>query len=601
MKISYNWLKWYIPQIPEPEKLEQIFTFKLCEVEEVNTTNEDVVFDLKILPDRAGDLLSHLGVARELSGLLSVPFVDPTSQYTIPESKGTHLSINIETEKCDLYMGRIIRNVSVSSSPQWVVNHLNSIGERSINNIVDASNLVMFDCGQPTHAFDLQKLSGEKINIREAKKEELFSVVGGDAVSVLIKEGDIVVCDNDKTIALAGIKGGTNSGISIDAPYTTDILLEVAHFDPVSVRKTGQRLSLISDARKRFENNVPPGRASYAMRELSALILEMCPNAIFEDVFIAGNYKQEKRQVSFTVEIINEKLGTQLTPSDIASILQSYGYEYIEESGNFIMFVPYWRNDIVGIHDIVEEIGRVYGYDKIDSTLPVFPTKKEDDETYTKIQHVKNFLTLSGYREVMNYTFVKKGEIQVAHGLKGKDSLRTNLSDGLKESFEKNRLNAPLLETSDLKIFEIGTVFTNEKEKIHIAVATKKGIEEYDLDEYIKKNSIDTVVSKPNKYLAPSEKQFVLWSEYPFISRDVSFWSNNEIFSEEFTKLIKPALSSLCVRGPYLIDTFSKDGKFSYAFRFVFQSYEKTLTDKDIEDEWNKIIHIIKENKWEVR
>ena len=161
MKISYNWLKWYIPEVPEADKLTDIFNYHLCEMESLDKLPDgDTVFDIKVLPDRAHDLLSHQGVAHELASLLNIKFVDPTPKFKIPESKPTKLQIKIETNRCRRYMGRIVRNVKIGPSPEWVVRHLASIGQRSINNVVDASNIVMYDCGQPTHCFDLGKSAG---------------------------------------------------------------------------------------------------------------------------------------------------------------------------------------------------------------------------------------------------------------------------------------------------------------------------------------------------------------------------------------------------------------------------------------------------------
>ena len=164
MKISYNWLKAYVPDIPEPNRLADIFTYHLCEVESVEKLPDgDFLFDLGILPNRAHDLLSHQGVARELSGLLGIPFKDPTSIYKTPVSNPTNLKVETETYNCRRYSARIVRNIKVGPSPEWIVKHLESIGTRSINNIVDATNIVMYDCGQPTHAFDLKKIVDEKI------------------------------------------------------------------------------------------------------------------------------------------------------------------------------------------------------------------------------------------------------------------------------------------------------------------------------------------------------------------------------------------------------------------------------------------------------
>lgn len=170
MFISYNWLESYISDIPEPHHLESIFTYHLCEVESVTAIEsidgkKDWIYDLGILPNRAHDLLSHQGVARELAGLLELTFKDPTSMYKVPPSVTTDLKVEINSPSCRRYSARIVRNIKIGPSPKWVVEYLENIGQRSINNIVDATNIVMYDCGQPTHAFDLGKITNYELRI----------------------------------------------------------------------------------------------------------------------------------------------------------------------------------------------------------------------------------------------------------------------------------------------------------------------------------------------------------------------------------------------------------------------------------------------------
>src|SRR3989344_142693 len=239
MKISFNWLKWYIPEVPSADKLVDIFSYHLCEMESLEKMpNGDVIFDIKILPNRAHDLLSHQGVARELASLLNIKFIDPTSKYKIPESKSTELKIDVQSEKCRRYMGRIVRNIKVGPSPEWVVKHLESIGQRSINNIVDVANIVMYDCGQPTHVFDLDKVNGA-IVIREAKDGEEMTTLGGKEVE--FTSSNMIIADQKNILAIAGVKGGKKAEVDND---TKDIIIEVANFDPTSVRKTAQALNI---------------------------------------------------------------------------------------------------------------------------------------------------------------------------------------------------------------------------------------------------------------------------------------------------------------------------------------------------------------------
>ena len=329
MKISYNWIKWYVPEIPEPNRLADLFTYHICEVESVEKLPDgDYVFDLGILPNRAHDLLSHHGVARELSGLLGIKYNDPTSMYKVPASVPTNLKVEIQTPACRRYSARIVRNVKIGPSPEWVVKHLESIGQRSINNIVDATNIVMYDCGQPCHAFDLAKLSAEKIVITNPKEGMELPVVGRDAIVAKLKDTDIVTIDGEKNLALGGVKGGLDSGI---CDTTTDIVLEVANFDPVAVRKTARRLGLLSDSAKRFENDLSPSLCDFGMLELTGMILEILPEAIFEDVVDIYPTKQEERTLKFSKSYIDNILGTEVLEKEIENILTRYNYEFTKQ------------------------------------------------------------------------------------------------------------------------------------------------------------------------------------------------------------------------------------------------------------------------------
>ncbi len=327
MKISYNWLKWYIPEVPDANKLADLITYHLAEVETVVEKEGYSIFDIKILPNRAHDLLSHQGVARELASLLNIKYVDPTVKYKIPASVKTpagkpKLKIDVQTNLCRRYMGRIVRGVKVRSSPKWVVEHLESIGQRSINNIVDAANIVMFDCGQPTHAFDLDKIKGGII-VRDAKDGEKIITLDGKEFSLAVT--NLAIADSVNILALAGIKGGKIAEVDNN---TKNIIFEVANFDPVSVRKTAQALNIFTDARKRFENDLSPELAPSAMRELSALIFEMCPEAIFEDIVDIYPKKQEIKKLSFSTDKISKILGLKVSDKKIEDIMKRYNFTY---------------------------------------------------------------------------------------------------------------------------------------------------------------------------------------------------------------------------------------------------------------------------------
>ncbi len=615
MKISYNWLKWYVPEIPEAEKLADVFTFHVCEVEAVEKYEDDFIFDLKVLPDRAHDLLSHLGVAREVSGLLGLPFNDPTSQYKIPESKPTSLNIEIEDAACRRYMGRIVRGIKVGPSPDWVVKHLASIGQRSVNNIVDATNLTMFNCGQPCHAFDAKKIEGEKIIVRKGKSGETVTTL--DKKEISTDESVLVIADLNVPLALAGVKGGTKAEVDEN---TTDIVLEVANFEPITVRKTARKLGLVTDAAKRFENDLTPELVPYAIRELSSLIMEMCPEARFEDVIDVypiennvGTLKDGQRKILFNAGEISKLLGITISADEIEKILKNYSYIFSRDGEQFTFPIPANRIDLVGPHDMAEEIGRAYGYEKIPGVLPNITAAgftPKLNETAVKIMMARTHFLESGFSEVFTYAFTKKGEIEVAYGAKDKSALRRNLSDGLKEAYELNVKNAALLEMDEIKLFEIGTVFSSadtDKEEIHVAWATKKGVEEYTLDEGTKDHPADTyqfpknVDPKNSDSKSTELKKFKIWSQYPFIVRDIALWVSEGTDPETVTDVIRQNIGELIIAGPRLFDTFTKDGRTSMAFRTVFQSYDKTLTDAEIEPIMMKATEALKEKGWEVR
>jgi len=601
MKISYNWLKWYVPDMPEAEKLADVFTYHLCEVESVEKIGEgkeqDYIFDINILPNRAHDLLSHQGIARELSGLLGIKFNDPTEMYKIPVSTETKLKIESQTENCRRYTGRIVRNIRVGASPEWVVKHLASVGQRSINNIVDATNIVMYDCGQPCHAFDIRHVPGEKIIIKNAIEGEGLELLGSEKLKVTLKNSDVVIADgNATTLGIAGVKGGLHSGVAND---TTEIVLEVANFDPASVRKTARRLGILTDSAKRFENDLSPTHCDYAMRELSALILEMCPDAQFENIVNFEQKPPEKlHKISFKTEKINNLLGTKITATDIAGILQKYAFRYEQNGDMFDVEIPALRLDLVSVNDIAEEIGRVIGYDMLVSVIPSIDFAKKTNEKNEKIKKIREKLLHNGYCEVVTYAFCKSGVVEVAHGTGGEEFLRTNLSDGIKKSYELNRLNAPLLGLDEIKIFEIGNVFLKKDvEETCVAIADKKGVKEFSLDEFIekiaddaelskilisqKRNEVSDFISAFNAKLWQKREHFLPWSHFPFIARDIAVWVPENTDPEILVNIFVEHGGELLARPPRLFDKFSKDSKTSFAFRLVFQGQNKTLTDAE--------------------
>ena len=620
MKISYNWIKKYIPDLPEPEKVSEAIIFHAFEVEEVTQINADkktdqhgldTIFDIKTLPDRNHDCLSHQGMAREIAGILDLKFIDFTSLYKVPESKPTNLKIEIETSVCRRYMGRIVRNLKVGPSPEWVKNNLESIGQRSINNIVDVTNIVMYDCGQPCHIFDLDKLTDQdrsengstRIIIRNANEEEEITTLNNKQIKLtsndaVISVGRVSHQSSSVSLAIAGVKGGKYAEVDEN---TTNILIEVANFDSYSVRKTAKRVGIFTDAVKRFENDLSPELCEFAMKEISGLLVEYGFNE-FEDIVDIYLNKQKERKISFTTEFINKKLGSNISSDQVEEILKRYGYKNKREGEEFEIIVPVLRLDLNIPEDMIEEIGRVYGYEKIIPVIPKINFTPKINEIFYKTLAVRKKLTDEGYREVMTYAFTNKGDVEVLASASDKKFLRTNLSDGLKESIVLNQRNAPLLELDSIKVFEIGTVFKKEGEEICVAYGDKKGVEEMTLDKYSEKNKI----THPS-YLHLSVDQgmqglFKMWSLYPFISRDISLWVSENTQSSEIVKIIKENGTELLIVDPRLVDKFKKEDKISYAFRLIFQSFDRTLTDEEVNKIMENISTEISKNvDWKIR
>ena len=251
MLISYTWLQkeYFDNALPEIEKISDALLFHAFEIEGVTQVGDDFVIDVDVLPNRAHDCLSHRGIAKEISVILDIPLKEKKYNY-VGEEKDTSLSVDVkDSNVCDRYMGRVIRNISVQESPEWLKQRLESIGQRSINALVDATNFVMFSLGQPTHVFDLDKVTNQKIVVRTAQEGEGMTTLDGKTVE--LQEGDYVIASEEGPLAIAGVKGGTLAEVTAE---TRDIVLEAAHFDPVTVRKTARKLAILTDSSKRFEN-----------------------------------------------------------------------------------------------------------------------------------------------------------------------------------------------------------------------------------------------------------------------------------------------------------------------------------------------------------
>ncbi len=593
MKISYNWLQNHIEEkLPAPESLKETIIFHAFEVESKEKKGDDTIFDIKVLPDRAHDCLSHRGITKEIAGLLGLTL----KTFSLPDLPNTPLDTKVEIQS-DLvlrYMAIEMTGVKVGPSPKWLVDALESVGARSINNIVDATNLVLLDDGQPVHAFDKDKIDGG-IVVRMAHEGENITTLSDETKE--LKTSDLVIADYLGPLAIAGVKGGKSAEI---ANETTNIIIEIGNFDPVSVRKTSRRLSLITDASKRFENEVTPELVKSSAEHVVAVIKDISGGEV---VGVYDYYPKpvEARSISFELSDITKLLGKTINEAQIDMWISRYNIVSKKDGNKYNITVPTDRLDLTGAHDIAEDIGRLVGYDIIPtSPLPFTPTVNKESE-YHNITRVKYWLAQNGFREVQNYSFVKKGEVYISYGSKDKSAIRSNLSEALKESYEKNRLNAPLLGLDSIRIFEIGTVFGKDSEQINVATCDKGTFEELSLKDFIEKYKVDLAVASTN-YPLLSINSFKMWSLYPFVTRDIAVWCDSPESQAELEEIVSAFASQYCVREPVLFDRFEKEGRTSVAYRFVFQSYEKTLTEEEVEKWFGELVNKIKEKEgFEIR
>lgn len=593
MKISYNWLqKYFKEKLPSPEDVASGIIFHSFEVEEVEKVGDDTVFEIKILPDRAHDCLSHWGIAKEISAIFNIPIMDTTGS-PVENKSNSDLVIDVKDSNCRRYMGRVVKDVKVGPSPEWLSNALSSIGQKSINNIVDATNYVMFDLGNPIHAFDLDKLASHKIIIDKASNGEKLTLLDGREVT--LDESMLTIRDEKDALVVAGVKGGKKAEVDSS---TKNIMIEVANFEPVSTRKTARKLAIFTDSAKRFENEIHPVLAEIAINKISNLIIEIAGGEACEIVDVYNDKKDEIKTISFNESYIERMLGVKISANEIDEILNKFNYEYKKENGNYTLTIPTLRLDISGPHDIVEEVGRIYGYEKVVPVLPHENFEIKEDETWYKINLAKSYLISLGYKEVMTYAFVDKGEVEVMASAMNKNFLRTNLLEGVKKSFEMNKINASLLDLSEIKIFEIGSVFFHDGEVVNVCTVTKKESKEVSLDEFVKTIPSDF---KSGDIKLTSKNLFQMWSLYPFISRDIAVWLPEGEDGEKLKNIFTEECGKLLVKEPYLFDKFTKEGRTSYAYRLVFQSYDRTLRDEEVEEIMQKINNKIASMGFEIR
>ncbi len=652
MKFSYSLIKKFAPgKYSKEDLIKALNTYSFEAVD----FGEDV-FEVAntSIAHRFSSAASHLGVAREVAAIFNTKYIDPTLEKINFDYKNKGIfKVNIKDKVlCPRYSATYVTNVKVGPSPEWLKDVLETCGLRSINNVVDIMNYVMLETGQPLHAFDADRVRGGLI-IRRAKKDEEIETIDNNKFK--LSEDILVIADEDRPLAIAGIKGGKHSEVSIK---TDKLIVESANFDSVNIYKSSRKLNLRTDASVAFSHNLSPELVELGMNRALILLKELCGAKVYktEDLY---SKKQSKNVIKFDLLKIEKIIGIKIKKPEAQKILVNLGFKISKN----LIFVPSLRNDITIIEDVAEEIARFKNFNE----LPAIPPKismavgREDDAVIIK-DKIRKYLSAVGYSEVYNYSFVSEDKLGLApseiFGIKNAVKIAnplssdfTHLRDSLSHHLVKN-LNDNLRFFDEVRVYEIGKIFSRvsnskdvfEKNILGIAIHSKDGFLElkgiidgllgalglvdwflpdlnlennlvqskealrielgdHSVVGYVgilkgdKKGALlELDLEKISKAII-EEKEFEPLSKFPSVDRDISMLVSSDVRVGEILEIIQKA-DPEHVNDVDLMD-FYEDDKFgnkkSLTFRIVFQASDHTLTDTEVDRELEKIIKFLKD------
>jgi len=475
MKITYSWLKDYIDIKLKPEELAHRLTMAGLEVTGMQKLGGDCLLEVEVTTNRP-DWLSAIGIAREVAAITSKKLKEPQFKIVKPAQQAPEVDL-IDKQGCPRYTARIIEDVKVGPSPRWLADKLAAVGVRTVNNVVDITNFCLLEYGQPLHAFDFDKLKGGKVVIRKAKKGESITTI--DGIERELDSSILVIADSEKPVALAGIMGGIDTEVT---KQTKTVLLESAYFDAATIRRTSKKLGLSSESSYRFERRVDLEAVARVSDRATVLICELAGCKQISSMTDKGKKSLPSGSITLSPAKTNQILGTDIPAAKMKSILVSLG---VKPKGKSSFQPPSWRKDLTREVDLIEEIARIWGYDKIPvcdvemkpATESVMPL---DMEITGK---VRDLLIAFGLDETVNYSLTNP-QLALSFGADSKDlvkiknplspklaCMRANLAPELLSSvrFNINRKNA------DVKIFEIGPVYSAKSrgkcEKVLLGIA----------------------------------------------------------------------------------------------------------------------------------
>ena len=421
----------------------------------------DVVYDVEVTPNRP-DWLSHIGVAREIAVLTGRGALLPRVQIRESgESIRRHLSVRVEDPvNCPRFAARMIRGIRIGPSPPWLQNALRNVGLRPRNAVVDITNYVMLECGHPLHAFDYALLRGRSIVVRQAQAGSLFTTLDGKKHT--LPEGAVMVCDAEREVSIAGIMGGENSEIN---SATTDVVLEAAYWNPSSIRRTAKALGISTDASQRFERGADPNGVEYALDRAASLVVQLAGGKLLAGRIDVCPKKFRAGRLTLRTDRVNALLGTSLKRDEVARILGLLDIPTVKRGADVLACsIPTRRVDLTREVDLIEEVARVYGYDRIEEKKSAFVDFSRRGKLKTTADHVRTYAVGAGFNEAISNSMVDQKRaalvptppVTILNPLSQDMSyLRTSLVPGLLDALAHNISYG----SEDIKLFEIGHVF----------------------------------------------------------------------------------------------------------------------------------------------
>lgn len=630
MIISRKLLQSYFDKpLPKADVIAAKLTAHSFEIEGMEAKGGDTLIDVKVLPNRAHDCLSHRGVAREVSAVLDLPMrKEVVVKLPKGSAKAPKIDVQISDKRAFRYAALVLDNITVGPSPKWLKEALETLGARSINNVVDATNYVLYMMGQPLHAFDYAKLAGAKIVVRGSKEGEQITTLDGK--QLMLDVGTLVIADKNVPLAIAGVKGGMVAEVTSE---TKTIVLESANFDGATVRRAAQRYNLRTDAAKRFEQGMTPHFVDEALAMVAGIIIDIAggKQVIVGSPVIKGAALPKQRSVTVSLLQIERIVGAKYNAADVARIWKRLGFTTkVKGKGAesvWTITVPHERLDITMKEDLAEEVCRLVGLEDLIGTLPLEPMVAPMPNPFWILRDkAREVMLAAGFSEVYTYSFNNLGEVELRNPMASdRKTLRNNLSHGLREALTEN-----LKYREAVRIFEFGSVFGKNAGKVAenrsfaAAIGFQKRKQGQVKDDFVQlKGLLDAVAQACGfsgfRYveaggdvaaeiyvgktlvgvfhvqgfeldfdmlveLAGKEKQmrYRAPSKFPSMIRDVALWVPQEVRAGDIDAIIRGAMGPL-VTNVALFDVFEKpeEKKKSFAFRMTLQSDERTLSDEE--------------------